>query len=352
MIRRHVIGTMSVLTLFATSACVDDPEGTGKERADSAVERADGGSDAGEAQTDAEVEADAATEVDGGSSTDAGSMDAAMDAGAEMDADAEDASSDDASVEHDADLPDASIPDASMDDASMDDGSLSDGGEPDAGPPPLAAHYDFNENTGDSAQDLTGNFGGASLLNAAGWTTGVSGSALQLSGSMDQYVTLPVDILDSCTDVTVALWMKLGAVTNWSRLLDIDGGSNGFLFFTPAQDVGGAPHLYFNMFYVPSGQPGSDQGVSAAYPDGVTLENEWHHVAFTLSAGTGRLYFDGQEIGSAAMNATPSDLDIGANAHAWIGRSMFPDPYLNAAIDDLRVSCTAYSAEQVAALAE
>lgn len=348
MIRRNVIKAVSAVALLAATACVDDPKDTNSDEADSAVVVGD----AGNTPRDASTLPDATVLVDSATSEDA-DIDADV---TEPDASAEDAGVADATA-LDATLPDATAldattPDATLPDATLPDATLPDAGTPDASLPALAAHYRFDENTGTTSADSTGAFGAATLVNSAGWTTGVSGSALSLTGTGNKHVTLPVDLVDDCADITIAMWMKLGAVTNWSRLLEIDGAVNGFLFFTPAQDVAGAPHLYFNIFYVPPGQPGSDQGVSAPYPTGTVLVNEWHHVAFTLAGGTGRLYFDGAQIGAAPMAATPAALDLGANAHAWIGRSMFPDPYLNAAIDDLRVSCTAYSAAQVAALAD
>ena len=218
--------------------------------------------------------------------------------------------------------------------------------------PALAAHYTFDESSGSVASDAVGAFADAVLSGAPSFTGGVSGNALDLPGDpTESYVSLPANILDGCDDITIALWMKLGSITNWSRLLDLDGGVDGFLYFTPAQDVGGTPHLYFDIFH-PPGAGAPDQGVSAAYPAGVTLVDAWHHVAFTLSAGVGRLYFDGVEIGSGAMTTKPSDLTLGENSHAWLGRSMFPDPYLDATLDDLRISCTAYTAEQVSQLAQ
>jgi hypothetical protein len=96
-----------------------------------------------------------------------------------------------------------------------------------------------------------------------------------------------------------------------------------------------------------------DQGVSGAYPSGTVLVDVWHHVAFTQSGGTGRLYFDGVEIGSNAMLWTPGTLTYDPAGHAWLGRSMFPsDAYLDASLDDLRIACRAYSAAEIATLAE
>lgn len=354
MIRKSVIGIASVVAMLTAAAC-DSGDHDGMEERDADV--VDGGTaepDAsaadGGVKQDADVDIDGG-EPDGGGSADAGEMDAAPDAELPVDAQTEDAGGDVPDAEADLDgaadaasldaAPDANVeePDTSVVDASL---------------PTLAAHYTFDENTGTVAADSTDAFADAVLIDGAGWTTGQQGSALDLAGAPDNsYVSLPVDILDGCDeDITIALSMRLGSLPPWARLLDIDGVENGFLYFTPTQDVGGEPHLLFNIFH-PTGEGTDDQGVSAAYPEGTVLVDTWHHVAFTLSGGTGRLYFNGVEIGSNAMTTAPSDLTLGDAAHAWLGRSTFNnDPYLDAAIDDLRVSCTAYSAAQVAALVD
>lgn len=319
MIRRNVTTFGAAVLLLSAAAC-DDGKATkdkGHQHEHDAEIPDDGG--------DGTHELDASTEgPDASGSLDSGmdDMDAATDADTQTDAALDDAG---------ADQEDAQTGDAATEEPS----------------PVLSARYTFDENTGTVAADSAGEFADAVLENGAGFTTGVEGSALALAGGVsEQFASLPANILGSCDDITIALWMKLGSLAPWSRILDIDGGVDGFMFFTATQDVEGTPHLFFNIF-----QPPGDQGVSAAYPAGTTLLNEWHHVAFTLSSGTGRLYFDGAEIGSNPMSTKPASLTLGPTARAWIGRSLFAsDPYLEAAIDDLRVSCTAYTAEQVAKL--
>jgi hypothetical protein len=224
----------------------------------------------------------------------------------------------------------------------------------------LVLHLRFDDATGTTAVDSTGNNRNGTLQNGAGWTSGHAAGAVQLSNTpvadaapAQQYVSIPPNVLSGCSDVTIAMWMNLASVGPFSRLLDLDGTVNGFLFFTPAQMVNGTPRLWFNIFY-PAGTGADDQGVSAAYPsDAGALVGVWHHVAFTLAGGTGRLYFDGAEIGSGAMTHRPSDIQLDGDAHAWIGRSTFPvDPYLDAAIDDLRISCRAYTANEISQLAQ
>lgn len=374
MIRRNVIGIAGAIVLLAVTACGDDSGGGGDDDdGDSAVAR-DGGSDANTPDaSDASARPDSTTpdsgtagdaavtpdsgNIDASTSTDAGDIDAARDAeaGVSSDAQSADAAADASPTPADAST-DAATLDAAALDASADAGSDA---SADAGTdaaialPTLAARYTFDENTGTTAADTAGTFAAASLINGATWTPGKQGSAIDLAGgTSNQHVALPANILDTCNDITVALWMRLGSTPPWARLLDIDGTVNGFLFFTPTQDVSGTPHLLFNIFY-PDGPGPNDQGVSAPYPAGTVLVNNWHHVAFTLSGGTGRLYFNGVQIGSSTLMIKPSDLTIGASGHAWLGRSTFgTDPYLDASIDDLRVSCTAYSAEQIAAIAQ
>jgi hypothetical protein len=348
MIRRSFIGLGTAVALLGT-ACEDGKSGTndaGHHEADAQVHDDAGQTDSGADDFDASAGSDA------GGDGDVGHHDAGGDSGAENDPDA----GMDAATGADADAG----ADAGTDDHDAHTGDA--GADASVALPALAAHYAFDENTGTSAADSADNFDDATLVGGASWTTGHDGSALALAGGpgKDQsnaplpgnYAALPATVLDGCDDITIALWMKLGSVDNWARLLDVDGTQNGFLFFTPAQDVGAAmPNLYFDVYYPQLPVGSQDQGVSAPYPAGTVLVGQWHHVAFTYSAGTGRLYFDGAQIGSNPMSVKPSDLTYGAAAHAWIGKSMFNDTYLNAAIDDLRVSCTAYTAEQIAELA-
>ncbi len=345
------MGLVSAIALLVASAC-DDLEAERQDESEVSASDAGAGDDsppdvmdAGDMEGDEGGARDAGSEVEPPRPTldagpDAGDEPAPPpgDAGSEPDDAGDDAgTNDDGDAAIDGDDASTEDPDASIEEPTL---------------PVLAAHYTFDESTGTVAADATGQLADAVLLDGASFSAGVHGGAVELSGgATTEHVSLPVDILEGCEDLTIALWMKLGSTPFWSRLLDIDGTIDGFVFFTPTQDVGGAPHLFFNIFH-PTGTGANDQGVSAPYPEGTTLVDQWHHVAFTLSGGTGRLYFDGVEIGANPMATTPSDLTLGDAAHAWIGRSTFPDPYLDAAIDDLRISCAAYTAEQIAAIAE
>jgi hypothetical protein len=120
------------------------------------------------------------------------------------------------------------------------------------------------------------------------------------------------------------------------------------MYFSPAIDVSGQKQLGFIISR--SGQTPVDQAVVAPYPTGTTLIGAWHHFAFTRSGNIGRLYFDGVEIGANnAMTYKPSDITIAATGapHAWLGRSTFADPYLNGSLDEVRISCRAFTADEI-----
>ena len=254
-------------------------------------------------------------------------------------------------------------------------GDASDGGLVDAA---LRVHLRFDDGTGTTASDSSGNDFHGTLHNAT-WATGRVGGAVDLANNDDrqpsldgggldpayhigkQYVSLPPNIMAPCNDVTVALWVRLRSLTGFTRVLDLDGGVNGFIYLTATAGGPANPGLLFNIFRNP---PNSDQNVAGVYPApdaGGTLLNQWHHYAITLSGTVARAYFDGVQVGqNLNMTFNPSQVSIrpdggaGGEPHAWLGRSLFPqfDPYLNAQLDELRISCRAYTAAEIAQLAE
>jgi hypothetical protein len=202
--------------------------------------------------------------------------------------------------------------------------------------PPFVAHYRFDEGTGTTAADATGNGRTATLAGGAGWTTG----AVNLGGGT-AHVALPGGILAGATAFTVAARVRLGTVATWSRVFDFGSGTGAYLFLTPRSSTGTA------RFAITSGGAGAEQRIDApaALPSGV-----WTHVAVTQTGNLGVLYVDGVEVArNTALTVRPAAL--GSTTQNWIGRSQYAgDPYLTAAVDDLRIYSRALSAAEIAAL--
>jgi hypothetical protein len=77
----------------------------------------------------------------------------------------------------------------------------------------------------------------------------------------------------------------------------------------------------------------------------------WTHVAVTLSGSTGVLYVNGTEVArNTWLTLRPGDL--GSTSQNWVKRSQYSgDPYLDPAVDELRLYSRVLSAAEIAQLA-
>ncbi|MBN1974492.1 MAG: carbohydrate-binding protein [Sedimentisphaerales bacterium] len=209
-------------------------------------------------------------------------------------------------------------------------------------PAVLHAHLKFDEKRGTGVSDSTGNGWNGTLVNGGLWTSGKSGNAADLDGSND-YVSLPAGVVDGLTNYTISSWVHLDTVSTWSRVFDFGSGTTKSMYLTP--QCGGSNTV---RFAITTGGSSGEQQINgtAAIPSGV-----WTHVAVTYQAGTGILYIDGIEVGrNNNISLTPSSL--GRTMQNYIGKSQWPDPYLNGRVDDFRIYSDVLSASEVAALAK
>ncbi len=200
------------------------------------------------------------------------------------------------------------------------------------------AQWLFNEGSGSTAADAIGSLDGA-LEGAAGWTTGVSGSAASFSNSGSDIAVNSgfTNTISGDNTNTVAFWFKWdnsGAAVlidtpdqAGSYLVYINSGNNGFYWYAGSAD------LWSGRYYVHT--------FSA---------NQWYHVVLVKNGAgdSGDVYIDGQlqsvsggYIGS--MSSGSSDLIFG-------GYNRGSALLLNGAMDDVRIYNYALTAEQVAAL--
>ncbi|MEV0268075.1 beta-L-arabinofuranosidase domain-containing protein [Hamadaea sp. NPDC050747] len=205
--------------------------------------------------------------------------------------------------------------------------------------PEFVAWYKFDEASGTSAADATGNGKTATLSGGTAWVTGRSGNAVDLNGSTG-YVTLPSGILAGAAATTIATWVRIDTLSTWSRLFDFGSSTSVNMFLTPRSSSGTA------RFAITTSGSGGEQRINApaALPTGA-----WTHVAVTLNGAVGILYVNGAEVArSTGLTLTPASL--GSTTANRIGRSQYADPYLDGAVDGLRLYSRALSASEIAAL--
>lgn len=210
-----------------------------------------------------------------------------------------------------------------------------------ARPPALHAHLKFDESSGTNAVDSTGNGWTGTLVNGPLRVAGISGNAVDLDGTND-HVRLPTGIVNGLTKTTIATWVHLDTLVNWTRIFDFGSSTSINMFLSPRSGITNLP-----VFALTTSGNGGEQRInsSVAFP-----VNVWTHVAVTLNGSIGILYINGVEVGrNNGMTLSPSSM--GATTINYIGRSQYNDPYLNGRIDDFRIYDSALSPAEVAALA-
>lgn len=200
-------------------------------------------------------------------------------------------------------------------------------------PVDLIAHYSFNGNTADSKGGSPATLAGASAYVASSFDNAVS-----LDGSTN-YLQLPNAPIATLTNFTIAAKVRWNGGSNWQRIFDFGNNTAQYLYLTSQSPTGRVRFAITN-----SGNAG-EQALEASSP---LLAGDWAHVAVTLAGTTGTLYVNGAAVASGTITLKPSTFSPTLN---YIGKSQWPDPLFNGAIDDFRIYNRGLPSAEVATLA-
>ncbi|GIE33923.1 hypothetical protein Ait01nite_069680 [Actinoplanes italicus] len=207
-------------------------------------------------------------------------------------------------------------------------------------PAPVLA-YEFD--TPGVVTDSSGNGLDGTLVN--GGTAVFADGALQLPGgaptSNGAYVTIPRAALEGRTDLTVSTRVRWdGTTAPWQWIYALGKDTGRYLFTTPYNGDGRLRTAATKDF------AGAEAQVTgyAALPS-----NAWRTITVTLGGGRLTTYLDGVAAGAAATTVTAADLlDAQTTSAGFLGRSFYPDPLFDGAIDSFRIYGTALTPAQVA----
>jgi hypothetical protein len=196
----------------------------------------------------------------------------------------------------------------------------------------LVAHWKLDEALGTAAADSSGNGRNGTLYGGPVWqpTSGKVNGALRFDGSND-YVSLPIgSLISTLSDCTIATWVNWsGTGGNWQRIFDFGSSTQVSMYLTPSNGNTGSLRFAITI----SGETNEDQATAPQ-----VLPTGWHHVAVTIDAANKKhiLYLDGTVIAqNTTARYTPSSL--GNTTQNCLGKSQWPDPYLNGSLDDFRI---------------
>ena len=199
-------------------------------------------------------------------------------------------------------------------------------------PPGLVAYWNFNEGSGTTASDSSGN-GNTGTIYGATRTTGKISSALQFSGA-NQYVR--GNKIVNIPKATVEAWVYITSAPASSKL--IAGFVNGLgstredklLHITSGRRIG---------FTVWDGI--SDKTIISTSQ--IPL-NTWTHVAGTADGTNARVYVNGVEAGSIAAGNTEADYTV---PDIFIGGSSASFGYFSGKIDEVKIYNRSLSASEI-----
>ena len=202
-----------------------------------------------------------------------------------------------------------------------------------AAPGGLVAAYGFDEGSGSTTADSSGN-ANTGTLSAATWTSaGKYGPALAFNGTSSKVVVADAASLDLRTALTLEAWVRPTALTAW-RTIALKERSGGIVYSLYANEPGNRP-----VGQVDSG------GEQNAYGSGSLPLDTWSHIAVTWDGTVLRLYVNGSQAGSTTVGGTLVDstgpLDIGGNG-VW-------GEYFSGLIDEVRVYNRALGATEIQA---
>jgi hypothetical protein len=199
----------------------------------------------------------------------------------------------------------------------------------------LTTALGFNEGSGTTSADLSGNGHTATLVNGPTWQTGQYGSGLLFDGVNDSVTLANGDTLNFGTaDFTIMAWIKRNALNGGQRHI--------FAKCSTTTWVNGCKELYL------AGNTLRFGSFTARDVDSISIaDTNWHHVAvtFTRSTNAVRIYVDGVLRTTASRNLEADN----ASHVVTVGNMRGANPF-SGMIDEVRTFNQALSVEQMVAM--
>jgi hypothetical protein len=195
----------------------------------------------------------------------------------------------------------------------------------------LVAHWKFDEGTGTTVSDSSGNGNTGTLINGPLWSVGKMRNALYFDGTDDNVTVLDSNSLDLSGSFTLSAWVNpASSFTDFRSIL-----VKNYKYYLYASVAG----------YCGDGSPlgGFEETTNQLVCEPSPLSvNTWTHLTLVSTGSTLTLYRDGV----AVANSSVSGIASSTNGTLQIGASEFGE-YFKGLIDEVRIYSRALTATEV-----
>lgn len=202
---------------------------------------------------------------------------------------------------------------------------------------PPVGEWKFEEGSGVTANDTSGNGNNGTLTGGPAWTSGKSGKALKFDGSDDYVVGASNLGISGNAALTMCAWIKWTG-SSWS---------SGYPSFMGNNSTGTTNQGL--SFTVQSGRPAIDFWVNRWRATDALKVNTWYYVCGTKSPGvisaTSKIYVNGVLV-AGAVEGTDTTPNI-ADAAPVVGR-LDATRWFQGIVDDVKIYNYARTASQIA----
>lgn len=190
----------------------------------------------------------------------------------------------------------------------------------------IIAHWTFDEGSGDSAYDLSGNGNHFKLLNGVSWVDSKNGKALQFDGIDDKGLCIDKPDQTGMTALTIesVIWVEHHTATKWGPVIGKWG---------PGSTEDDAWALDVDR-YSPYGGHGVVVGSSTKHINGTTPVpiQKWIHFVFTWNGSKMAIYINGKRTDSLTVSSISAIQD--SDTEIRLGHNVDPH-FFNGMIDQI-----------------
>ncbi|MEX0931436.1 MAG: LamG domain-containing protein [Candidatus Paceibacterota bacterium] len=213
----------------------------------------------------------------------------------------------------------------------------------------LVSYWPFDEGTGTTVGDETGNGNDLTLVGGSTWGNGkfeTAGYFDDVDGSASS--TSPYTEVDGSSELTICSWVYLNTLGSTGGTADgsiIGKGSGGDILFWYNIDADGTNDRTYSFSVGVTGN--ATDRVNGTI--GVAVAGAWQYVCGVMNGGTRALYVDGvlNATSTGAVSTIVPSSSYGVLLGGWVNSSNF---HLNGRLDEVRVYSRALGASEIARL--